>query len=223
MTQAQLDKVDELRAKLEVAIDKGGQAAENRGRAFTFKSDKPLKITRATRMLTANGINFTKNEDGSVTVNDTPKKVAKAREDLAAIGVEFVVAQQAAPEEAPKVELRYAFLDEDSLAMAQDEAAAAEVEATVENPEMPDHILFTGTQEAIDRFKAALEDIDGLAYGVYEKEALDGAVAERAEAAEAAEVNPEQVEESVKTEDDKEQLDESVDPVLSTAASLLLS
>lgn len=222
LTQAQLDKVDELRAKLEVAIDKGGQAAENRGRAFTFKSDKPLKITRATRMLTANGINFTKNEDGSVTVNDTPKKVAKAREDLAAIGVEFVVAQQAAPEEAPKVELRYAFLDEDSLAIAQDEAAAAGVEATVENPEMPDHILFTGTQEAIDRFKAALEDIDGLAYGVYEKEALDGAVAERAEAAEAAEVNPEQVEESVKTEDDKEQLDESVDPVLSTAASLLL-
>ena len=209
LTQAQLDKVDELRAKLEVAIANGGQAAENRGRAFTFKSDKPLKITRATRLLTANGINFTKNEDGSVTVSDTPRKVAKAREDLAAIGVEFVVAQ--AEPEPVEVTETYVFNDEDSLAIGTEEAQNAGLTATV--AEDGKTVTVTGTEEALASFKATLADVEGLDYAAVEnaaEEAAEDVVPEIHGANESTEV------------EENETLDESVDPVLSKAANLLL-
>ena len=201
LTQAQLDKVEELRSKLEVATAVGARAAANRGRALTFKSDRPLKITRATRRLTALGINYTQNEDGTVTVTDTPRKVAQAKEELEAIGVEFVEAA-AEPEEA-QATVVIKFGDEDSKAIGIEEAESRNLIAEENNLV----VKFTGAAEKVDDFKFELGEIAGLDYE---------------EVNDIAEGGP--IPESTKTEEteEAETLDESVDPTLEKAANLLL-
>lgn len=229
LTQAQLDKVEELRAKLDVATAAGARAAAARGRALTFKSDRPLKVTRAIRRLTALAINFTQNEDGSVTVNDTPRKVEKAREELTAIGVEFVEAQ--APAEEQPMTVKLTFGDEDSLAIALEEAQNAGV--TAEQAEDGNlTAAFTGTQAALASFEEAISQIEGVEFrkaGNEEpdlnNEEDDGAQIEDSTKVETPK-EPEMNESTEKSEDtqetETETLDESVDPVLEKAAGLLL-
>lgn len=220
LTQAQLDKVEELRSKLEVATAVGARAAANRGRALTFKSDRPLKITRATRRLTALGINFTQNEDGTVTVTDTPRKVAQAKEELEAIGVEFVQAADENAEE-PNASVTIKFGDEDSKAIGIEEAQNRNL--TVDENELT--VTFTGTAEKVDDFKFELGVIAGLDY---EEVVDDGEpLAEMEESTETEKPKEPVMNESTQTlneqvENKKEDEEEDVDPVLATAADFLL-
>lgn len=219
LTQAQLDKVEELRSKLEVATAVGARAAANRGRALTFKSDRPLKITRATRRLTALGINYTQNEDGTVTVTDTPRKVAQAKEELEAIGVEFVdVNAEAEAGEDRNSEVTIKFGDEDSKAIAVEEANNRGV--TVEDIDELT-VKFTANENVIDEFENELAAIEGLEYETTDR--VEPLV-DMEESTKAKETKKSVMNESTQTlnEQVENEEEEDVDPVLVTAADFLL-
>lgn len=146
LTDEERETAEGLEVKLNIANRIGQNAAQAAGRTAVFS---PNNKTRALRRLRTEGIPFTENEDGTITITG---KVTKAREELDGLG-EFIETQVEVPEESNAITFRAGAEEMETII----EDIAPEIGLTVTENE-DGSVTVDGTARQIKKFNKELTD-----------------------------------------------------------------
>ena len=146
LTEEERETAEGLEVKLDIANRIGQNAAQAAGRTAVFS---PNNKTRTLRRLRTEGIPFTENEDGTITITG---KVTKAREELEGLG-EFIETQVEVPAESNAITFT-AGPDEMETIL---EDIVGEISLTATQNE-DGSVTIDGTARQMKKFKKELED-----------------------------------------------------------------